>query len=268
MRTLVAGFGNVLRGDDGFGVAVIQRLQAEGSFGDEVELMEVGTGGLRMAQELLGGYERLIVVDAMTRGGAPGELYVEEVQAVAPASDIDLHLAVPSRALAVAQALGALPARVFLVGCEPASVDELTTELSAGMQSGVAQAAAAVRRLVAERPGEAIARRDEMLQLLYWLEGEGFAGSANRVAIARFLNWPEPETDAVLSKLVERGDLRLREDGSGEFELTAPGRREAARRFAEEFTPLLAQGHGECSDPDCDCRTSPGGPAECRSRQR
>ncbi|MGH7416600.1 MAG: hydrogenase maturation protease, partial [Candidatus Rokuibacteriota bacterium] len=106
MRTLVAGFGNVLRGDDGFGVAVIQRLQAEGSFGDEVELMEVGTGGLWMAQELLAGYGRLIVVDAMTRGGAPGQLYVEEVQSVTPASEVDLHLAVPSRALAVAQALG------------------------------------------------------------------------------------------------------------------------------------------------------------------
>ena len=267
MRTLVAGFGNVLRGDDGFGVAVIHRLQAEGSFGVEVELMEVGTGGLRMAQELLGGYERLIVVDAMTRGGAPGQLYVEEVQSVAPASEVDLHLAVPARALAVAQALGALPSRVFLVGCEPGGVDELTTELSPPVRSGVDQAVAEVRRLVAERPGEAVARRDEMLQLLYWLEGEGFAGSATLPAIARFLTWPEPEADAVLSRLIERDDVRRRDDGSGEFELTEPGRREAARRFAEEFTPLLAQGHGECNDPNCDCRTSAGGPAECRSRR-
>ncbi len=267
MRTLVAGFGNVLRGDDGFGVAVIQKLQAEGSLGDDVELMEVGTGGLRMAQELLGGYERLVVVDAMTRGGAPGQLYVEEVQSVAPASEVDLHLAVPSRALAVAQALGALPARVFLVGCEPLGVDELTMELSPLVKGGVEKAVAEVRRLVAERPGEEVARRDEMLQLLYWLEGEGFAGSATLAGIARFLTWPEREADSVLSRLIERGDVRRRDDGSSEFELTEPGRREAARRFAEEFTPLLAQGHGECSDPNCDCRTSPGGPAECRSRQ-
>jgi hydrogenase maturation protease len=266
MRTLVAGFGNVLRGDDGFGVAVIQKLQAEGALGDEIELMEVGTGGLRMAQELLAGYGRLIVVDAMTRGGAPGQLYVEEVESVAPASEVDLHLAVPSRALAVAQALGALPSRVFLVGCEPAGVDELTTELSAPVQSGVEKAVAEVRRLIAQRPGETVARRDEMLQLLYWLEGEGFAGSATLATIARFLSWPEPEAGETLARLTDRGEVLRRHDGSGEFELTEPGRREAARRFAEEFTPLLAQGHGECRDPNCECRTSPGGPAECRSR--
>ncbi len=266
MRTLVAGFGNVLRGDDGFGVAVIQKLQAERAFGDEIELMEVGTGGLRMAQELLAGYGRLIIVDAMSRGGAPGQLYVEEVESVAPASEVDLHLAVPSRALAVAQALGALPSRVFLVGCEPAGVDELTMELSAPVRDAVAKAVLEVERLIAQLPGEAVARRDEMLQLLYWLEGEGFAGSASLAAIARFLAWPEHEAEQTLARLIDRGDVRRRDDGSGEFELTEPGRREAARRFAEEFTPLLAQGHGECNDPNCECRTSPGGPAECRSR--
>lgn len=189
------------------------------------------------------------------------------MQSVAPASDVDLHLAVPSRALAVAQALGALPARVFLVGCEPQDVDELTTELSPLVKGGVEKAVVEVRRLVAERPGEAVARRDEMLQLLYWLEGEGFAGSATLLGIARFLTWPEHEADFVLSRLVERGDVRRCDNGRDDFELTEPGRQEAARRFAEEFTPLLAQGHGECSDPHCDCRTSPGGPAECRSRR-
>ena len=28
-RTLIAGFGNVLRGDDGFGVEVVRRLQVD-----------------------------------------------------------------------------------------------------------------------------------------------------------------------------------------------------------------------------------------------
>jgi Ni,Fe-hydrogenase maturation factor len=34
--------------------------------------MEVGTAGIRLAQELLTPYDRLVIVDAMTRGGAPG----------------------------------------------------------------------------------------------------------------------------------------------------------------------------------------------------
>ena len=119
MRTLVAGFGNVLRRDDGFGVEVIRRLR-ESDQRPDVELMEVGTAGIRLAQELLTPYDRLIIVDAMTRGGAPGSLYVTEVQGVESAADIDMHLAVPSRALAVAKALGGLPRQVLIVGCEPA----------------------------------------------------------------------------------------------------------------------------------------------------
>lgn len=150
MRTLVAGFGNVLRGDDGFGVAVVQRLPSAVSLPEGVELMEVGTGGLRMAQELLAGYDRLIVADAMTRGGPPGSLYVLEVQSVEKISQIDLHLAVPSRALSVAQALGVLPPRVFLVGCEPLEVDEFCTELSPPVERTVGEAILRIRELLAE----------------------------------------------------------------------------------------------------------------------
>ena len=50
-----------------------------------------------------------------------------------------------------------------------------------------------------------------------------------------------------------------------DYRLTEKGRSEAGRRFAEEFSPLLAQGHGECNDPNCECRTK--GPAECHGRQ-
>lgn len=151
MRTLIAGFGNVLRGDDGFGVVVIERLEAlhAGTAPlDDVELMEVGTGGMRMAQELLTPYDRLIIVDAVTRRGAPGTLYilaVESVLAASAADLVDMHLAVPSRALAVANALGALPHEVFLVGCEPLEVDELTIGLSPCV---AVAAAAAVERIL------------------------------------------------------------------------------------------------------------------------
>ena len=44
MRTLIAGFGNVLRGDDGFGVEVIRRLQEREPI-PEVDVMEVAPPG-------------------------------------------------------------------------------------------------------------------------------------------------------------------------------------------------------------------------------
>lgn len=148
-RTLVAGFGNVLRGDDGFGVEVIRRLGDAGCASEDVVLLDVGTGGIRLAQELLGRYDRLIIVDAMARGAAPGSLYVLAVESVAAAGEIDVHLAVPSRALAVAKALGALPGEVFMVGCEPAEVDELALALSAPVRAAVEAACAHVRELIA-----------------------------------------------------------------------------------------------------------------------
>jgi len=59
-----------------------------------------------------------------------------------------MHTTVPSRALEVAQALGPLPPEIFLVGCEPASVDELTTELSPLVAAAVDRAADAVETLL------------------------------------------------------------------------------------------------------------------------
>ena len=149
-RTLIAGFGNVLRGDDGFGVEVVQRLGALVELQDrgDVAVMEVGTGGIHLAQELLGGYDRLIVVDAMTRGGPPGSVYVVEVDGVEAADRVDMHLTVPAAALSVAKALGVLPSRVFMVGCEPGQVDDMMMGLTTPVQAAVDSAVLRVRELL------------------------------------------------------------------------------------------------------------------------
>jgi hydrogenase maturation protease len=151
VRTLIAGFGNVLRGDDGFGVEVIRRLHAMHPPSADVELIDVGTGGIRLAQELLTPYDRLIIVDAMTRGGVPGSIYVLVADSVESTAEIDLHSVVPSRALALAKALGALPREVFMVGCEPAEVDELTTELSSPVRAAVDLALERIHQLLGDR---------------------------------------------------------------------------------------------------------------------
>ena len=113
-----------------------------------------------------------------------------------------------------------------------------------------------------EGAGREIALRDEVLELLFWLEGEGFAEHATLAGMMRFLALPEDEVSATAAQLVSRGELVGLDGG---FRLTAEGRREAARRFADDFAPLLRQGHGECNDPTCDCHTNPGA-AECRGR--
>lgn len=151
-RTLIAGFGNVLRGDDGFGVEVIRHLEHR-TLPDGVTVMEVGTGGLRLAQELLSHYDHLIVVDAMARGGSPGTLYALRVDDVAAATEVDMHAAIPASAMAIAKALGGLPADVHLIGCEPCSVDELMAELTPSVRAAVLPAVQRIVGLLAAAEG-------------------------------------------------------------------------------------------------------------------
>jgi len=115
--------------------------------------------------------------------------------------------------------------------------------------------------------GGSIARRDEVLELLYWLEGEAVGGMATLSQMTRFLAQSESQVQATLEDLVRRNETSF-DPASGEYRLTETGRHEAARRFAEEFAPLLAQGHGECNDPDCECHTNPAGAAECHAERR
>jgi hypothetical protein len=117
--------------------------------------------------------------------------------------------------------------------------------------------------------GREIAREDELLELLYWFEGEGFAGVASLDGIVRFTSLDERLVRRTLERLIARGDVIVDAvDASRgvEYRLSKPGRHEAARRFAAEFAPMLSQGHGECSDPQCDCHTSEGGAADCHAR--
>lgn len=113
--------------------------------------------------------------------------------------------------------------------------------------------------------GQDIARRDEMLELLYWLEGEGLGASATIPGMTRFLARPEDEVLHTMSSLLEKAYVIAHPGAIQEYRLTESGRREAARRFADEFSELLNQGHGECNDPTCDCHTNPAGAAECHA---
>lgn len=127
---------------------MVRRLGDDGGIGPGVELLEVGTAGIRLAQDLFTPCDFLIIADAMTRGGVPGTVYVLEVDDVEQVDRVDMHVAVPSQALSVARALGALPSRVVIVGCEPMEVDEMTCDLTGELTPPVRAAVdVAVRRI-------------------------------------------------------------------------------------------------------------------------
>ena len=143
---LVVGVGNLLRQDDGFGIVVAQRLEALGNLPAGVRVTETGIAGVGLVQDLMDGYDALVIVDAVSRGGAPGTLYLLEpgVPDIRGWTDeerraflADLHQVEPSKALGLAAALGVLPPTVRILGCEPADCDEAEI----GLTPAVARAA-------------------------------------------------------------------------------------------------------------------------------
>ncbi|HET8953556.1 MAG TPA: hydrogenase maturation protease [Solirubrobacteraceae bacterium] len=150
-RILVAGVGNVLRGDDGFGPAVIARL---GPLPAGVETVETGIGGIALLQELLAGCDGLVVIDAVDRGAEPGTVFELDPQVADAVHIADVHLANPDRVLSMAKTMGVLPSRVRIVGCQPASVDELGEGLTEVVDAAVDRAVATVARIVDTWTGE------------------------------------------------------------------------------------------------------------------
>ncbi|MGI9039337.1 MAG: hypothetical protein ACR2GQ_10795 [Gemmatimonadota bacterium] len=111
-----------------------------------------------------------------------------------------------------------------------------------------------------------VKRRDELLQVLFWLEGEGFESELNAAGVSRFLQWPERSIRRGLAELVEDGFATVVGD---DVRLTHDGRQEGGRRFVAEFATLLSRdthAGGECHDPNCDCHQL--GPAACTAFPR
>ncbi len=152
----MACFGNVLRGDDGVGPAVARALRDE-PLPASARVLEVGIGGIHLVQELMGGVDLLLVVDAVDLGRPAGTVVVQRPHVVdvstlgfAERRDAlaDMHLATPEKALMVARGLGVLPPDTLVVGIQTTDTAEPRHGLSALTQRAVPSAVAEVRRLL------------------------------------------------------------------------------------------------------------------------
>lgn len=261
-RALVVGVGNLLRQDDGFGVEVARRLQGMADLAGRAKIIEVGIGGVHLVQELMDGYDLLVIADATDRGGEPGRVYVLDLEVPSPPASsfeawrdelTDMHETVPSKALVLAKALGVLPKRVLLVGCQPSQTNDLEVGLSAPVAAAVEEAVARIQSLL--DPVQDLKRRDEVLQVVFWLHGEGLGPEVTIADVLRFVD-DATAVEGVLAQLVEDGLLQARPDGAValRYRLTPLGEQEGRRRFLDEFEPYLARhAHGECGAADCDC---------------
>lgn len=149
-RVLVGGIGNVFLGDDGFGVAVVERLRAQ-TLPPEVDAVDFGIRGIDLAYAL-SEYEAAILVDVVRRGGAAGTLYVLEPEVPPGTAGVAMHAMTPERVLQWLPPGGA-PRILRLVGCEPGDFgpEGLGREgLSAPVLASVEEAVRLVQELLHE----------------------------------------------------------------------------------------------------------------------
>jgi len=154
-RVLVAGVGNVLLADDGFGVEAA-RLLAQRELPGGVKVADFGIRGMDLAYELQEDYDVAILLDAVPRGEPPGTLFVIEHDPQDESDGaLDPHGMDPLRVLALARVLGAVPPRVLVVGCEPAVTvppddERLVMELSPPVREAARRAVELVETLIEE----------------------------------------------------------------------------------------------------------------------
>jgi hydrogenase maturation protease len=178
-RTLVAGIGNIFLGDDGFGCEVVRRL-AGSAVPAGVRVVDYGIRGMHLAYDLIEGWDRLILVDALPDRGSPGQVETLEIglehlavegtgepapqaavvlegEAVPAAGGLDAHGMGPDAVLSSLAALGGRLPPTILVGVQVSDIGE-QMGLSAAVAAAVPAAVDAIQSLLG-RPDQSGTQR-------------------------------------------------------------------------------------------------------------
>lgn len=91
--------------------------------------------------------------------------------------------------------------------------------------------------------------REEVLQICYWFQGEGFGERFTPEAVLPFLQSDPARVAEVMASLVETGEIEAQGTACV---FTEAGRRKAGRMFVETFTEFQQASHGECNAGCCD----------------
>ncbi len=150
---LIAGLGNIFQGDDAFGCEVIRQLKPD-AFPEGVKVMDFGIRSYDLAYALTNGYEAVILVDAISRGRAPGSLYLIEPETNLPGGfepgAVDAHTMNPVSVIQMAQTLGGVRGKLYLIGCEPAILENDEMILSGEVQEAIPRAITMIESLAQE----------------------------------------------------------------------------------------------------------------------
>ncbi|MBM3161949.1 MAG: hydrogenase maturation protease [Chlorobi bacterium] len=123
-RINVLGLGNVLFGDEGFGVEAIRALEKEGDYPETVQFVDGGTQGLYLL-DYIESSDAVMVFDALIPLDFESRVYVYQKEEL-PAfihRKMSSHQMGLSELLGIAQLHGRMPERLVLIGIPPRVLD-------------------------------------------------------------------------------------------------------------------------------------------------
>ena len=145
--TVVIGLGSPLMGDDGLGLLALEALRERWLFAPEPQWVDGGTWGMNLLP-FVESAERLLLIDAIRGGRAPGDVVVIEREELPRGLGIKLspHQIDLQEVLALAELRGSLPVDAVAIGLEPARV-----ELGWGVSGPIERGLDALLEQIAER---------------------------------------------------------------------------------------------------------------------
>jgi hydrogenase maturation protease len=142
--TLVMGLGNPLMGDDGLGLAALERMQELWEAPPEVRLMDGGTWGMNLLPAIEDAGS-VLLLDAIDTGITPGSAVTLEHDRLPRylGTKVSPHQVDLRDVLGLAELRGTLPTRTVALGLQPGRVElgmGLSPEVAAGVDGLVAAA--------------------------------------------------------------------------------------------------------------------------------
>ena len=122
---IVVGLGNVLMGDEGIGVRVVERLAAQAERFPSVTFLDAGTSGM-VALHAMAGHRKAIFVDCALMGEPPGTIkrfMPDQAASLKKQPGLSLHEGDLFSILELSKRLSECPTEIIIFGIQPALLD-------------------------------------------------------------------------------------------------------------------------------------------------
>ena len=126
----ILGIGNIIYSDDGIGIRVVEKLERDYNFPDNVLVVDGGILGINLLG-VIANAGRMIVVDTVLNHGKPGDLHRLEHDEIPNRilAKNSLHQVDLIEALTLCSALDHVP-QTTIIGVEPKDLDTLSEEMT------------------------------------------------------------------------------------------------------------------------------------------